>query len=70
MSGIEEIEVRIDPDGTVRLEVHGVIGDRCEALTAQLEAALGGQVLERRHKDSFYQTASESNHAARRSQTS
>lgn len=58
MSEIQEITVAIAPDGTVDLEVHGVTGPSCEALTAELEQALGGVVLDRRRKDSFQQAAS------------
>lgn len=55
MAEIQEITVSIAPDGTVDLEVHGVSGAKCEALTELLEQKLGGQVLERRRKDSYYQ---------------
>ncbi len=57
MTEIQEITVAIAPDGTVALEVNGVTGPACESLTAQLEQALGGVVLERRHKDCFRQGA-------------
>jgi hypothetical protein len=39
--------VVIAPDGTVRIEVRGVNGPACLAATADLEAALGGQVVSR-----------------------
>lgn len=57
MTEIQEITVAIAPDGTVALEVNGVSGPACESLTERLERALGGVVLERRHKDSFHQEA-------------
>lgn len=44
---LEEIEVVIDPDGTTRIEVRGVGGPRCLEVTADLEAALGGEVTAR-----------------------
>jgi len=44
---LQEIEVVIDPDGTVKLEVRGVSGPACLDLTADLESALGGQVVAR-----------------------
>ena len=56
MSEIQEITVTIGPDGKVDIEVHGVTGPQCEAITAELEQKLGGTVLERRHKDSFHQS--------------
>lgn len=54
MSEIEEIDVHIDPQGRVRIEVRGVTGKRCEALTRDLEQMLGGQVVEREYQDSYY----------------
>ena len=44
---LQEIEVSIAPDGTTRIEVRGVPGAGCLDLTADLEAALGGEVVER-----------------------
>jgi hypothetical protein len=44
---LQEIEVVIGPDGTTRIEVRGVAGPSCLELTADLEKALGGEVLER-----------------------
>lgn len=44
---LEEIEVVIDPDGTTRIEVRGVPGPGCLAATADLEAALGADVVSR-----------------------
>ena len=41
----QEINVIIQPDGQVRLEVHGVKGESCLDLTRDLEAILGGEVL-------------------------
>ncbi|MFW6694010.1 DUF2997 domain-containing protein [Streptomyces sp. MAR4 CNX-425] len=43
----QEIEVTIAPDGTTRIEVHGVPGRGCLDLTAALEDALGGEVVSR-----------------------
>lgn len=65
MSGIQELDVRIDPDGSVHVEVHGVSGPGCEALTAELEAALGGQVIERRRKDSWFEQEQVAGHEQR-----
>lgn len=44
---LQEIQVVIAPDGTTRVEVRGVSGAGCLDLTADLEAALGGEVVER-----------------------
>lgn len=44
---LQEIEVVIAPDGTVRVEVHGVNGPACLEVTKDLEAALGGQIITR-----------------------
>ena len=51
---LEEIEVTIDKDGKVHIQVHGAKGDTCLALTAGLEAALGGQVEERQMTPEAY----------------
>lgn len=44
---LQEVDVFIEKDGQVRIEVRGVKGESCLKLTAQLEAALGGQVAQR-----------------------
>ncbi len=44
---IQEIEVIIDKNGEVKIQVHGTQGTTCLDLTADLEAALGGEVLSR-----------------------
>lgn len=44
---LQEIEIFIAPDGTVRLEVRGVKGDGCLGLTEALEKGLGGGIIER-----------------------
>jgi hypothetical protein len=44
---LHEVEVIIAPDGTTRIEVRGVTGAECLDLTADLEAVLGGEVVER-----------------------
>jgi hypothetical protein len=41
---LEEIEVIIEKNGTVRIQVRGVKGQACLDLTKDLEEALGGQV--------------------------
>ncbi|MBI5366733.1 MAG: DUF2997 domain-containing protein [Planctomycetes bacterium] len=44
---IHEVQVVIEPDGSVRIEVRGVKGGACLELTRELEAALGGRVVAR-----------------------
>ena len=44
---IQEIEVTIDENGEVKIHVHGTQGTTCLDLTADLEAALGGEVISR-----------------------
>ncbi len=49
----QEIDVYVQPDGTVKIEVRGVKGQKCLALTEGLEKALGGQVTNREHTPEF-----------------
>jgi hypothetical protein len=44
---IQEIEVFVNPDGTVKIEVRGVKGRKCLALTEEIEKLLGGRVVNR-----------------------
>lgn len=44
MSGVEEIDVTIHPDGRVEVKVRGVDGPACLTATKKLEQYLGGQV--------------------------
>ena len=53
---LQEIEVYIDKDGQVRIEVRGVQGMSCLDLTADLEAALGGEVESREMTPEAYET--------------
>ena len=52
---LEEIEVIIEKNGTVRVQVRGVKGQACLDLTKDLEAALGGQVELREMTPEAYQ---------------
>ena len=54
MPEIQEIDVHIDAFGRVRIEVRGVNGAKCEALTRELEQMLGGNVTERAYQDGYY----------------
>lgn len=47
---IHEIYVQIKPDGQVEIAVQGVNGSGCLDITAELEAALGGNVVLREMK--------------------
>ncbi len=55
MSEIQEIDVFVKPDGTVKVEVRGVKGQKCLALTENLETLLGSVVTERVYTDEFDQ---------------
>lgn len=59
MSELQEIDVRIDARGQVTIEVRGVTGPKCEAITRELERMLGGVVRERVHHDAYHQEAAE-----------
>lgn len=54
MSEIQEIDVIVSPDGTVKLEVRGAQGKKCLKLTEEVEKLLGGAVVERVHTDEYY----------------
>jgi hypothetical protein len=54
---LQEIEVLIEPNGQVRIQVRGVKGPCCLDLTADLEAALGGQIASRQMTSEAYETA-------------
>lgn len=51
---MKRIEAIISEEGEVQLEVHGATGQECEALTADLEKALG-KTTDRKRKREFYQ---------------
>jgi hypothetical protein len=55
MSEIQEIDVFLKPDGTVKVEVRGAKGEKCLALTEDLEKLLGGSIVERIYTDEFSQ---------------
>ncbi len=44
---IQEIDVFVAPDGSVRLQVRGVQGRGCLTLTQGLEQLLGGEITSR-----------------------
>ncbi|MDW7680726.1 MAG: DUF2997 domain-containing protein [bacterium] len=61
MSEIQEIDVFVKSDGSVKIEVRGVKGQKCLDLTKGIEQLLGGKIMERIHTDEF--------HAAEQEQT-
>ena len=54
MTNLEEIEITIDPDGRTRVQVRGVPGADCVALTAALEEKIGALSGERVKTAEFY----------------
>jgi hypothetical protein len=59
----QEIEVTIQPDGSVKLHVSGAVGTQCLSLTADLEKALGGQILTRDRTPEYDQSDEQSDSA-------
>lgn len=55
---LETLEFVIYPDGRVVEAVKGVKGDRCNELTAEIEAKLG-RVVQRQDSDERYQSQTE-----------
>ena len=55
MSELQEIDVIIAADGTVKLEIRGVKGGKCVDYTKDMEALLGGEIIDREFTDEYYQ---------------
>ncbi len=55
---VKKIKFQINEEGEVSVSVEGAVGQECEAMTAPFEAALG-TIAQKTYKDSFYQTAQE-----------
>ena len=51
----QEVEVRISPTGEVTMKVKGIPGNACLTATAALEAALGGEVIQREMTQEAYE---------------
>jgi hypothetical protein len=69
MNSSEEILIEIDVDGTVKVEVKGVVGTGCEALTAELLDALGEVTSDERkpeYERQEYRQTTITSHASRR----
>lgn len=67
---IQEVEVTIDKNGKVSLQVRGVKGNQCLALTKDLEQALGGEVETREMTAEALEVIEEQNQEKRRLQGS
>jgi hypothetical protein len=59
----QEIEITIQPDGSVKLHVRGTTGPQCLALTADLEKLLGGQITSREKTPDYDQPVQQSDSA-------
>ena len=59
MNELNEIDVFISPNGTIRVEVRGTKGKNCLHITKEIEQLLGGKVTERTLTDEFYQNEQE-----------
>ena len=59
MSELNEIDVFISPNGTIRIEVRGAKGKKCLSFTKEIEQLLGGKVTDRTFTDEFYQNEQE-----------
>ena len=53
MSELQEIFVQLLPDGTVKVDIQGVHGERCLEITERMESLLGGEVLDRSLTDEY-----------------
>ena len=49
------IEVIVEPDGTVQVEVSGVVGPSCKTYTDAIAKALGGAIVKDDKKPEFFQ---------------
>jgi hypothetical protein len=60
----KRIEATIDEDGEVTLEVKGATGSECEAMTEDIEKALG-KTTDRKRKREYYQQTQSRDQEAR-----
>lgn len=51
---MEELEIVIDPDGSIQIQVKGIRGTRCREATQRVEEALG-EVTERKYCPEYYE---------------
>jgi len=59
MSEIQEIDVYLNTNGTVKIEVRGAKGQKCLEMTKEIESQLGGRIIERIQTDDFYKAEEE-----------
>jgi hypothetical protein len=55
MNALNEIDVFISPNGTIRVEVRGAKGKQCLSFTKEMEQLLGGRVTDRTLTDEYDQ---------------
>jgi hypothetical protein len=55
MNALNEIDVFISPNGTIRVEVRGAKGKQCLSFTKEMEQLLGGKVTDRTLTDEYDQ---------------
>ena len=55
MNELQEIDVYISPNGTIKVEIRGAKGKKCLSLTKEMEGLLGGQILDRTLTDEYNQ---------------
>ena len=55
MMELQEIDVFIEADGTVKVEIRGVKGKKCLDITKTMEELLGGEVVDRNFTDEFHE---------------
>lgn len=58
---MKRIEIEIDEQGEVSVEVSGAYGQECEAMTADIEKALG-TVSSRKRKSEYYRAQRQQQH--------
>lgn len=59
----QEIEVTIQPDGSVKLHVRGAVGPQCLTLTEEVIQSLGGQIIAQEKTSEYDQPAEQSDAA-------
>ncbi len=59
MAELQEIEVIVSADGMVRIRVQGVMGQKCLAVTEDLEKILGSDITDRIFTDEYDQQPQE-----------
>ena len=60
MNELQEIDVYISPNGTIKVEIRGAKGKKCLRLTKEMEGLLGGQILDRTLTDEYNQEQEQS----------